>query len=87
MTCHPIKNESGRTIGFCCTTRGPRKRCACGKVATLQCDWKVKERKSGTCDAYICAACTTSPAPDKDLCPTHAEAWRSWTGSRIGQPT
>jgi hypothetical protein len=35
-------------------------------------------RKSGTCDRPICEICTTSPAPEKDLCPEHARAWEAW---------
>lgn len=59
-----------------------RKRCACGRRATLECDWKVPERKSGTCDAGICAGCTTSPAEGKDLCRKHAEAFKAWQAAR-----
>lgn len=78
MTCTPFRAESGAS-GFVCTDRRSKPRCrACGKPAPLLCDWKVPTRKSGTCDAPICANCSTSPAPDKDLCPTHAQAWSVW---------
>ncbi|MCP3729301.1 hypothetical protein M9978_02570 [Sphingomonas sp. MG17] len=60
----------------------PTRRCACGKRATLQCDWKVPTRRSGTCDRYICSSCTTSPAPDKDLCKEHGAAWAEWQARR-----
>lgn len=60
-----------------CTGRGKRCR-SCKRPATLECDWKVPKRRSGTCDAPICARCATSPAPGKDLCPTHAAAYREW---------
>jgi len=43
----------------------------------LLCDWKVPGRRSGTCDVPICSRCTASPAPDKDLCPDHAAAWKA----------
>jgi hypothetical protein len=46
------------------------------------CDWKMKATGSGTCDAPICASCTTSPAPEKDLCPTHAAAFARWRNER-----
>lgn len=72
MDCLPIPG------GFICGTGLRGKRCRCGKRATLACDWKVKTRRSGTCDAPICADCTTSPAEGKDLCPTHAAAYREW---------
>ena len=61
---------------------GPTRRCKCGRRATLLCDWKVPSRKSGTCDAPICDRCTTSPAPDKDLCPAHAIAFEAWKASK-----
>lgn len=72
MTCERIPG------GFICGRGVRRQRCACGQIATLACDWKVKARRSGTCDAPICADCTTSPAPEKDLCPTHAAAYQRW---------
>jgi hypothetical protein len=64
--------------------RDRRKRCkACGQMgAEYQCDWKVPHRRSGTCDAWLCVRCRTQPAPDKDLCPDHATAWRAWKQSR-----
>lgn len=80
MTCHPVEIP-GVGRGFVCTS-GRRKRCACGRPATLECDWKVPTRKSGTCDAPICAKCTTSPAPGKDLCGKHAEEFKVWKASR-----
>jgi len=80
MTCHVIETPGGGK-GIICTS-GRRKRCACGKPATLECDWKVKTRRSGTCDAPICAQCAMSPAPDKDLCPTHAKDFAAWQEKR-----
>lgn len=80
MACHHVPLEGGGHAIIC--TSGRRKRCACGRPATLECDWKVPKRKSGTCDAPICAHCTTSPAPDKDLCPKHAEEWARWKAER-----
>lgn len=68
-----------------CTGRQRRQKCVgCGKPAPLLCDWRVPftERKTGTCDKPVCDRCTTSPAPDKDLCPTHAIAWREWKAAR-----
>lgn len=58
--------------GFVCTRT---QRCACGNRATLLCDWKVPGRRAGTCDAPLCPSCTSSPAPEKDLCPAHAADW------------
>jgi len=75
MTCHPVNFGDGAR-GFVCTGRRTRRRCVqCGEPAGLLCDWKVKGRRSGTCDAPICAACTHKPAERKDLCPKHAAEW------------
>lgn len=73
MTCHRIGNA------IVCT---PTKRCKCGRRATLECDWKVPTRASGTCDKPICKRCTFSPAADKDLCPAHAKAFATWKANR-----
>jgi len=77
MTCHHV--NLGGTAAIVCT---PTRRCKCGRRATLECDWKVPGRKSGTCDARICSSCATSPAPDKDLCPTHAAEFEQWKAAR-----
>lgn len=57
-------------------TRVRAKRCACGKRATRECDWKVKTKRSGTCDKGICDEHTHQPTPGKDLCQKHAKEWR-----------
>lgn len=86
MPCERIR--IGDSVAIVCS-RGRRKAaptCACGVVATRQCDWKVlkqrgarggalKKPKPGTCDAWLCEKCTYVPAPDKDLCPAHAAKW------------
>lgn len=83
MACEHVTLPDG-TRAIVCGTRRPRQRCACGRPATLLCDWKLapdqtsRRRKSRTCDAPICTSCTTSPAPDKDLCPAHAQAFEEW---------
>ncbi len=82
MTCHPF-DIPGVGRGFVCTSE-KRQRCACGQPGTLLCDWKVPSRKIGTCDAPICAACTTSPEPEKDLCPAHAAEFERWKETRRG---
>ncbi len=56
---------------------GPGKRCACGRRATQECDWKVPARKSGTCDRPLCKRCAHVPAEGKDLCPEHAAIWKA----------
>jgi hypothetical protein len=76
MICQHVTLPDGGTAIIC--SGGKRQRCKCGRPATLLCDWKVPKRQSGTCDAPICASCATSPAPGKDLCPTHAAAFEEW---------
>lgn len=92
MPCTPFTLPNGDK-GILCSGRGRTSRCACGRAATLLCDWKVPQRRSGTCDRPICARCTTSPAEGKDLCPEHAKAWEAWKstaeakGLMTSQPT
>lgn len=62
-----------------------RRRCSCGRRETRLCDWRVPTKTSGTCDRSLCARCSTSPAPDKDLCPAHAEAYRAWLAARAAR--
>lgn len=80
MTCTPFQLPDGAR-GIVC---GPTQRCKCGRKATLACDWKVPSRPSGTCDALLCAWCTTSPAPEKDLCRLHAAEWQDRLARRAG---
>lgn len=48
---------------------------ACGRLAMRQCDWKLDGKR--TCDKFICSLCSHSPSQGKDLCPDHAEVWKS----------
>lgn len=74
MTCTRVQIPGGG-VAIVCGPKKRAKRCSCGGTATLLCDWKVKGKKSGTCDQGLCERCTHVPAPDKDLCPKHAAAW------------
>ena len=66
MGCDPFQTADGAR-GFICTRgRKPRKKCACGKVATLLCD---APRLIGTCDAHICARCAVIVGEDLHHCP------------------
>jgi len=78
VTCQNISLPGGGHAIVC----GPTRRCKCGRKATLECDWKVPSRKSGTCDRPICDRCTISPAPGKDLCPAHAAEFQQWKARR-----
>ena len=76
MLCETVPLLGGGAA-IVCSSQG-RRRCKCDRPATLLCDWKMPLKKSGTCDAPLCAGCSTSPAPGKDLCPAHAQALRDW---------
>lgn len=80
MTCEHVALPGGETAIVCSRAKSPR--CACGRAAPLLCDWKVSDRKSGTCDEPICERCAISPAPDKDLCPQHAREFKAWKQER-----
>ena len=84
MTCENVSLPGGGRA-IVCGRFGPREKCRCGRTATLLCDWKMpnpeehrRARGSTTCDKPLCERCTTSPAPDKDLCPAHAETFQRW---------
>lgn len=81
MTCETFRLPSGQTAIVCSRNRR-RPKCRCGMPATLECDWKVSTRRSGTCDKPICQTCAVSPAPEKDLCPDHAIEYRRWKEAR-----
>lgn len=83
MVCDVVKLPGGGTAIVC--SGGPRKRCPCGNPATLLCDWIMTGRRSGTCDAPLCAGCTTSPAHDKDLCASHAAEFERWKEARAAR--
>jgi hypothetical protein len=81
MTCQRV--NVGGHVGIVCGVRGRKLKCKCGRPATLECDWKVPTRKSGTCDAPICERCTTRPTPGKDLCARHAAEFEGWKKQRL----
>lgn len=80
MKCQHVTVPGGYSAIVCGTRT--RHRCKCGRAADLLCDWKVKGKRSGTCDRPICSRCTTKPAPDKDLCLEHAAEYERWKASR-----
>lgn len=80
MPCDLLPLPGGGRAIVCTTGRRTLPRCACGRVAPLLCDWKLEDGQ--TCDAALCARCSTTPAPDKDLCPRHADAFENWKAGR-----
>ena len=77
MSCEHIQLPNGG-VAIICGMRGRRKFCACGRACAFECDWKVREKKSGTCDAPICAQHAKQVGPDKHLCPLHQKAYEGW---------
>ncbi|MGY2732357.1 hypothetical protein [Sphingomonas sp. UYP23] len=80
MTCDVVAMPNDLRAIVCSSRK--RERCACGRAATLLCDWKVPAKKRGTCDAPLCSRCTYPAAAEKDLCPTHREAFDRWRAAR-----
>lgn len=73
----PVMRLPGGGSAIVCT-RGPKtkpKPCVrCGAVSTRLCDAQLAPDLAGkarSCDAPICARCTTSPRPGVDYCPDH----------------
>ena len=92
MKCTHVVVDGLRAI-VCGRTRLPAAVCACGNPATKLCDWVVVRRalaqghgfKVETCDAPLCDACTTAPAPGKDLCRPHALKWETHPARRVSR--
>lgn len=61
-------------------SRAPLPCICCGWISTRECDWRLDSGK--TCDAPLCDCCTTSPAPDKDICPAHVGPMKAWMAGR-----
>jgi len=71
MTCERFTFPDGAVGTICSRGRGPRKRCACGALATRLCDAPRTGRK--TCSNPLCGRCCVS-RDGKDYCPEHAES-------------
>lgn len=84
MACEHVSLPGGGSAIVCGRRSRKAKCCSCGKPAGLLCDWKVKEKRSGTCDEPICANCTSKPAQGKDLCPQHAAEWAARSAATKG---
>jgi len=72
MPCDHIVLTNG-AHGFLCSRGGRRseRKCAhCGASASLQCDYPIESRRSGTCDKHLCMRCAIRLPVDRDFCPT-----------------
>lgn len=85
MTCEFVDLGNGARAIVCGPKRAKSRCASCGKRAGLLCDWKVADCRSGTCDTPICADCTHSPAPGKDLCPAHRDEWLARSAAASGK--
>jgi len=83
-----FKTPEGGTVIVCVRGKQPA-RCSipgCPNRAPFLCDWKLRGVKAGkTCDKALCASHTKKVAPDKDLCPAHAEEWNTHPANRSHQ--
>jgi hypothetical protein len=87
VKCSHVELPGGSRAIVCGSKRYESRRCKCGNPATKLCDWilpaalqpaiSIEILSLKTCDEPLCATCTTSPAPNKDLCHRHAELWRT----------
>jgi len=75
--CETLKLPDGN-FAIICGGRHRTRYCACGRASSFLCDWKVKDKKSGTCDVPICQHHAQQVAPDKHLCPLHQKAYAEW---------
>jgi len=84
MPCEPFKSNDGKTTGIICRGRTRPGKCAsCDGRSEYECDFP-SHKKSGTCDAKVCARCSLHIAgrwmplgtefqtmDSYDFCPTH----------------
>ena len=69
MVCERVR--IGEIEAIVCGPRRPRRRCACGRWATRECDYPAPHRKSKTCDKPLCDVCAVRVGPNRDYCPGH----------------
>jgi hypothetical protein len=76
MSCTAEIHDGQRFI--ICGRSAPVKFCFCGRPAEALCDWKVRDRKSGSCDAPLCSQHAKCVGGRKHLCPEHDRAYDEW---------
>lgn len=73
MACARIKLPNGGSAIICGLPRST-KRCACGALSTLLCDFPVRrDGKTRTCDQPICEAHATTVGNNVHYCQKHAK--------------
>lgn len=71
MACTPIPGG-----GMMCARSVRTPNCGvpgCSNKCAFECDYPVKRKKSGTCDARLCQAHATELGPERHHCPPHAK--------------
>lgn len=86
MPCYHIRMSDGTTAIVCADGSKAKKCVECSRESKFLCDWKMPERKSGTCDAPICRDHALEVASDKHLCPWHQKAYELWKRKRAVAP-
>lgn len=67
MKCRVVR--VGDTAAIVCGSAPRAKKCACGRPATILCDYPVN---GGTCDRACCTFHRVNVGPDRDYCLEHA---------------
>lgn len=71
MSCETVRMPDGGLAIVCTRGKRPARKCACGRPATLQCDYPVEH---GTCDEWLCKSCAVHVGHNRDYCPSHPRA-------------
>ncbi len=67
--CNTVNLPGGGYAIVCGGHNRKVRKCACGKVAALLCDWPIGGGK--TCDKPVCQDCAVKGGPNVDFCPSH----------------
>jgi hypothetical protein len=85
MGCNRFTN--GDTTVIVCSRGTSKRRCQCGRVATILCDFPLSGAREGkTCDKPCCHACSVSRGKDHDYCRAHDEYARRNPTLPLGEP-
>lgn len=73
MTCEYVKIPNG-PMAIVCHRNRRKVRCACGAIASRECDFVIDRTHSAgkiTCDKPLCTKCAVSGGANVDYCPDH----------------
>lgn len=66
--CKTVRLPDGGVAIVRFSGKQPQHKCACGRPATIQCDYPEGD---GTCDKWLCKSCAVHVGRDRDYCPSH----------------